>query len=90
MFLVHWGKWMSKQAIMTQGATICVGASLPQVNYNTAKLETTYLNRMCVCVCVCVCVCMLTSVLSSVQLFATPWTVAHQAPLPIVFSRPEY
>ena len=31
----------------------------------------------CVCVCVCVCV----HVLSHVQLFATPWTVAHQTPL---------
>ena len=30
---------------------------------------------MCVCMCVCVCV------LSHVQLFATLWTVAHQAPL---------
>jgi len=29
-------------------------------------------------VCVCVCVCVL---LSRIQLFATPWTVAHQAPL---------
>ena len=29
---------------------------------------------MCVCVCVCVCV-------SCVQLFGTPWTIAHQAPL---------
>ena len=27
---------------------------------------------------------------SRVQLFATPWTVAHQAPLPMGFSRPEY
>ena len=25
-----------------------------------------------------------------VQLFATPWTVAHQAPLPMGFSRQEY
>ena len=31
------------------------------------------------------CVC----VLSCVQLFATPWTVAHQAPLSIEFSRQE-
>ena len=29
-------------------------------------------------------------VLSHVQLFATPWTVAHQAPLPMEFSRQEY
>ena len=28
--------------------------------------------------------------LSHVQLFATPWTVAHQAPLSTEFSRPEY
>ena len=32
------------------------------------------------------CVC----VLSCVQLFATPWTVACQAPLPMGFSRQEY
>ena len=31
-----------------------------------------------------------TRVLSCVQLFATPWTVAHQAPLPMEFSRQEY
>jgi len=28
--------------------------------------------------------------LSHVQLFATPWTVAHQAPVSMVFSRQEY
>ena len=32
--------------------------------------------------------CMLS--LSRVQLFATPWTVAHQAPLSMGFSRQEY
>ena len=36
---------------------------------------------MCVCVCVCV--------LSCVQLFTTPRTVAHQAPLSMEFSRQE-
>ena len=38
---------------------------------------------LCVCVCVCVCVCMLCcgSSLSRVQLLATSWTVARQAPL---------
>ena len=34
-------------------------------------------------------VCML-SCFSHVPLFATPWTVAHQAPLPMGFSRQEY
>ena len=28
--------------------------------------------------------------ISCVQLFETPWTVAHQAPLSTEFSRPEY
>ena len=28
--------------------------------------------------------------LSRVRLFATPWTVAYQAPLPMGFSRQEY
>ena len=30
------------------------------------------------------------SFLSCVQLFATPWTVTHQVPLPMGFSRQEY
>ena len=36
-----------------------------------------------------VCVCMCES-LSRVQLLATPWTAAHQAPPPMGFSRQEY
>ena len=42
------------------------------------------------CVCVCVCVCVSLCMLTCVQLFATPWTVAHQAPLSMEFSRQEY
>ena len=38
--------------------------------------------RVCVCVCVCV--------LSHIQLFATRWTVAGQAPLSVKFSRQEH
>ena len=41
----------------------------------------------CLNVCVCVCV---YELLSHVQLFATPWTVAYQAPLSMGFSRQEY
>ena len=37
--------------------------------------------------CACVCVC---ESLSRVQLFATAWTAAHQAPLSMEFSRQEY
>ena len=52
---------------------------------------------MHICVCVCVCVCIYIYVyrkkvklLSCVRFFATPWTVAHQAPLYVGFSRQEY
>ena len=37
------------------------------------------------CVCVCVCVCELVILLS-----ATPWSVVHQAPLSMGFSRQEH
>ena len=39
--------------------------------------------RVCVIVCVCVLV-------SRIQLFVIPWTVAHQAPWSMKFSRQEY
>ena len=45
---------------------------------------------MCVCVCVCVCVRAHVRTLSHNKLFAVLWTVAHQAPLSIEFSRQEY
>ena len=45
---------------------------------------------MCVCVCVCLCVCTHVCVLSRVQCYVTPWTVAYQAPLPMAFSRQEH
>ena len=38
----------------------------------------------------CVCACAPTQLLSCVQLFSTPWTVAHQAPLSLGFYRREY
>ena len=46
---------------------------------------------MCVCVCMYVCVCVCVQSLNPhVQLFATPWTIACQAPLTMEFSRQEY
>ena len=66
-----------------------------QVFFNSKYYKTTWLVvdgifrcwgtvNMCVCVCVCVCS------LSCVGLLSTPWTVAHQAPLSMKFSKQEY
>ena len=42
------------------------------------------------CVCVCVCVCLCVQSFRYVRFFATPQTVACQAPLSIGFSRQDY
>ena len=49
-----------------------------------SSLVAPFLYWSCVCVCVCVCI------LSHIQLFVTHWIVAHQASLPMEFSRQEY
>ena len=66
----------------------------PRVSFG---IVTTDISEECVCVCVCVCaceslwvcmyVCQATSVMSD---SAIPWTVAHQAPLSMGFSRQEW
>ena len=45
---------------------------------------------MCVCIYTYMYVCMCVCARSVTQLCATPWTLAHQAPLSMEFSRPEY
>ena len=52
------------------------------------KLHFSVLSQVCVCVCVCVCA--RAHVVSHIQLFMTPWTVAHQAPLSMGLSGQEY
>ena len=53
--------------------------------YTSKRIENRNSNRdLYVYACVCV------KLLSRVRLFATPWTVAHQAPLSMGFSRQEY
>ena len=44
----------------------------------------------CVCVCGCVCICVCLRILSHNYLFATPWTVACQVPLPLRFLMKKY
>ena len=45
---------------------------------------------VCVCVCVCVCESAHTCSVSLVWLFSNPWTITHQAPLSMAFSKQEY
>ena len=61
------------------------GTEFPLSNHKGGFLgrQPALILRLCVCVCVCY-------LLSNVQLFATPWTVACQAPLSMEFSRQEY
>ena len=53
-------------------------------------LYLTYFSYIKHCFLLCVCVCVCVKSLSCVRLFATLWTVAHQAPLSMGFSRQEY
>ena len=46
--------------------------------------------HVCVCVCVCAHARVRAQSLSHVRLFATPWTVAEQAPLSMGFPKQEY
>jgi len=54
----------------------CLGGWESNHNNNSCHLLSTYYVRACV--------------LSHVRFFATPWTVAHQAPLSMGFPRQEY
>ena len=45
---------------------------------------------VCVCVCVCAQARMCVCTLGHIQLFVTPWTLAHQAPLSMEFPLQEY
>ena len=58
----------------------------PTKNSSTFLINRPILQRKHFLMIPCMCVC----VLSCVQLFVTPWTVACQAPLSIGFSRQEY
>ena len=74
---------------MNSGLHAMTGSKVLFLPYGVCVCER---ERETLCVCVCVCVALL---LSCIQLFATPWTVAHQeparqAPLSIGFPRQEY
>ena len=66
---------------LSKGSIIVVKSTNFGIRQTQASIHTQH------SVCVCVCVCQL---LSHVQLFATPWTIACQASLSMEFSRQEY
>ena len=68
------------------GMHIYIQGSCLEGKGKTAFSKNVNLQQIKVSVCVCVCVCEL----NRVQLFVTPWTIAHHAPLYILFSRQEY
>ena len=80
---------------------MCYGYFLLCIFFLPKRCVLTFKNNiviyMCVCVCVCVCIHIYIYIvkvklklLSHVRLFATPWTVAYQAPPSVGFSRQEY
>ena len=80
------GVWINRYTLLYK---ICKQRPIYSTGNYTQHLVVTYSGKefkkeLCVCVCVCVCVC--ACVLSRVQLFGIPWTVACQAPLSTEFS----
>ena len=83
------GKWQPTPVLLpgeSQGGRSLVGYSPwgGKESDTTERLSFPFLFLfMCIFACI-------LSLFSRVRLFATPWTVAHQAPLSMGFSRQEY
>ena len=65
------------------------GALKSLLQHHSGIVHFSKVSCICVCVCVCVCACVCCH-FSRLQLFATLWTIACQAPLPMGFSKQEY
>ena len=72
--------WVSSLSLGSKLVSTC---NTHSSSFTPAEL---YMNLQCASGCVCVCEC----VLSRVWLFATPGTVAYQAPLSVEFARQEF
>ena len=75
---------MASQRVSDQAATIQASSSGYKLSATRTALPLNKTWSLFECVCVCVCA------LSHVSVFASPWTVVHQAPLFIEFSKQEY
>ena len=72
---------MEKNLKKNNTYTLCICSVIYMCVYIHIYIYTRVYTYTCVCVC---------SVASHVHLFATPWTVACQAPLSMGFARQEY
>ena len=75
------GDWM---ALVLEQIFLIISCFVPGLNFRTWQSEALVCYLMCVCdLCMHAC-------FSSIWLFVTLWTVAHQAPLSMGFSSQEY
>ena len=77
------------ESLYSDGAFYAHGASRPSRSVCSAQPRCTHTHSACVHTAQALCFVVVQS-LTCVRLFATPWTVAHQAPLSMGFSRQEY
>ena len=75
--------WLLAEIMYIQSAVFLLKSSPNICKKCGAQGEGKAQQSCCLCMCVfaCVCVCVCVCALSRVQLFATPWIVARQAPL---------
>ena len=69
------------RSFASKAAIMCEGNYYWLTSYNTPGTILSVSRTLCVCMC---------ELLSCVQLFVTPWTVAHQARLSMGFPRQKY
>ena len=85
--------WANIEKGLSLSKVLSCGGFWPQSKnkslFQKLSVKSQVLLWVCVCVCVCMCVWARAQPRSHVWLFATPWTVASQAPLSMGFSRQE-
>ena len=94
IFLSSWGVFKSesvaRKAVLFEAVPVISTRWQPKPPGCYQPSPKTHALCVCVCVCVFVCVCVRAQSLSRVPLLATPWTVAHRAPLSVGFPRQEF
>ena len=90
---IHWGKWKHTNSWGFPGGPVVKTVLLIQqvvVWPLIRELRSCMLHGMAKCVCVCVYTHVCAGLVAQLCLFVTSWTIAHQAPLSVEFSRQEH